>query len=129
MAIAPNLRLKTLKNVNSAMFISKVVCTVNILSGLRQKLGAIPALWYLEGTTRRGVGKEVQYVPKVYYKCSHTRYCKFTTDAHHSPTLVKGNCPLSLLARLVKTRLCRNEAIQRCYTGIPVSLRRPYRKI
>ena len=25
--------------------------------------------------------------------------CKFNTDAHHSPTLVKGNCPLSLLVR------------------------------
>ena len=34
--------------------------------------------------------------------------CKFSTDAHHSPTLVKGNCPLSLLVRLVTMRLCRN---------------------
>ena len=48
--------------------------------------------------------------------------CKFTTDAYHSPTLVQSNCPLSLLVRLVTTRLYRNEAIARCYTGIPVSL-------
>ena len=34
--------------------------------------------------------------------------CKFTTDVHHSPTLVKGNCPLSVLVRLVTTRLYRN---------------------
>ena len=34
--------------------------------------------------------------------------CKITTDAHHSPTLVEGNCPLSLLVRLVTTRLYRN---------------------
>ena len=45
---------------------------------------------------------------------------KFTTDAHHSPTLIEGNCPLSLLARLVTMRLYRNEAIQWCYTGIPL---------
>ena len=54
-----------------------------------------------------------------------SRRCKFTTDAHHSPKLVKGNCPLSLLVRWVTTRrLYRNQAIQRCCTGIPVSLRR-----
>ena len=35
--------------------------------------------------------------------------CKFTTDAHHSPTPVEGNCPLRLFVRLVTTRLCRNE--------------------
>ena len=35
-------------------------------------------------------------------------YCKFTTAAHHSPTLVKGNCPLSLLVCLASTRLYRN---------------------
>ena len=34
--------------------------------------------------------------------------CKFSTDAHHSPTLVKGNCPLNLLVRLVTTMLYRN---------------------
>ena len=38
--------------------------------------------------------------------------CKFNTGAHHSPTLVKGNCPLSLLVRLVTMRLYRNEAMQ-----------------
>ena len=38
-------------------------------------------------------------------------YFKFPTDAHHSPTLVKGNCPLSLLARLMTTRLYRNEVM------------------
>ena len=34
---------------------------------------------------------------------------------------------LSLLVRLVTTSLYENEAIQRCYAGISVSLRRPYR--
>ena len=35
------------------------------------------------------------------------KQCKFTTDALHSPTLVKGNCPLSLLVCLVTTRLSK----------------------
>ena len=52
-------------------------------------------------------------------------WCKFTTDAHHSPTLVKGNCPLSLLVRLVTTRLYRNEAIQRCSMKLPSCLPTP----
>ena len=62
-------------------------------------------------------------------QCSALSYphCKLTTDEHKSPTLVKGNCPLSLLVRLVTTRLYENEAIQWRYTGIPFSLRRPYR--
>ena len=34
--------------------------------------------------------------------------CLFTTDTHHSPTLVEGNCPLSLLARA----LSDNEVVQ-----------------
>ena len=34
-----------------------------------------------------------------------TPSCKFTSDAHHSPTLVKGNYPLSLLVPLVTKRL------------------------
>ena len=33
------------------------------------------------------------------------RDCEFSTDALHSPTLGKGNCPLSLLVRLATTRL------------------------
>ena len=33
---------------------------------------------------------------------------RFTTDAHHSPTLVEGNCSLSLLARA----LGDNEVVQ-----------------
>ena len=37
--------------------------------------------------------------------------CKFTTDVHHSPTLVKGNCPISLLVRLVTTRLYRDPSL------------------
>ena len=41
--------------------------------------------------------------------------CKFTTDAHHSPTLVEGNCPLSLLVRLVKKRLYRLRCLQVSY--------------
>ena len=57
-----------------------------------------------------------------FFFCECLGCCKFTIDAHHSPTLVKGNCLLSLLVRLVSTRLYRNEVIQRCYTGIPVSL-------
>ena len=44
-------------------------------------------------------------------------HCKFTIAAHHSPTLVEGNCPLILLVRLVTTRLYRNEVVERCYTG------------
>ena len=45
--------------------------------------------------------------------CFEPLVCKFTTDAHHSPTLVKVNWPLSLFVCLMTTRLYRNEVIQR----------------
>ena len=43
---------------------------------------------------------------------------EFTTDAHLYPTLVEGNCALSLFAHLMTTRLYSNEVIQRDYTGM-----------
>ena len=37
-------------------------------------------------------------------------FSKFTNDAHHPPTLVRGNCPLSVLVRLVTAMLCEAAA-------------------
>ena len=52
--------------------------------------------------------------PSVEYHLAGTKKvgtCKFTSDAHHSPTLGKGNCLRSFHMRLMTTRLYRNEVI------------------
>ena len=53
--------------------------------------------------------KNIQFSANL--EVSNRTSCKLTTDAHHSPTLVEGNGPLSLLVRLVTTRLY-NDVIQ-----------------
>ena len=52
------------------------------------------------------------------YRCAYCHHwnpakkvrptCRFNSDAHFSPALVEGDCPLSLLVRLVTMRLYTN---------------------